>query len=153
MRIIQAHTHKKGSQLCYYRTAFCFYSSYGDYWSKQLYYWEILVIGSTAHIMVHKLYILREKLDIDVQKNKGWLFSHVCASANEIMLKISGFLLMAEKGSHMHGNYQHAEHQRKALNSPGRKELTSKFKKNKSTLIYKSFHVLTQSKTNFCREA
>lgn len=99
--------------------------------------------------MVHKLYISREKLDIVVRKNKGCLFSHVCASANEIMLKTSGFLLMAEKGFQMHGNYQHAEHQRKALSSPGRKELVSKFKKKKSTLIYKSFYVLTRARQIF----
>lgn len=82
--------------------------------------------------MVHTLYISREKLDVVVRKNKGCLFSHVCAPANEIMLQISGFLIMGEKGCQMHGNYQHTEHQRKALSSPGRKELTSKFKKKKA---------------------
>lgn len=60
---------------------------------------------------------------------------------------------MGEKGCQVHGHYQHAENQRKALSSPGRKELTSKFNKKKNTLIYKSFYALTPSKTNFCREA
>lgn len=78
----------------------------------------------------------KKRCDSAEKKTKG-VFLAVCAlpgSANEIMLKISGLLIMGDKGCQIYGSYQHTELQRVALSSRGRKT---------STDISKSFDVLT----------